>query len=208
MSPNGIENTPHTSKTTAGSSKKSQSSPRSAPTKLRKPQANIERRADYGSSRSHKEYERQTRDVSDGTQGEHAYELDNFNIAGPTASPQDPNVGDIHPIPRPSIAGTSSPPSQEIPVTTVIITILSLAAVLVFGTGAWIGQKYGNIYARKSYELSLWSTCADHEVGHTTDSHQGAKCLINSYRTYKNIAYATIASAKDQEDSMTVTFNG
>ena len=51
-----------------------------------------------------------------------------------------------------------------IAVTSTAVATVALTACLIFGIGAWTGQSYDNKYARKSYELSLWSICADHEV--------------------------------------------
>ena len=45
-----------------------------------------------------------------------------------------------------------------------MITFVAFLVALIFGIGAWIGQAYGNTYARKSYEISLWGLCSDHPV--------------------------------------------
>lgn len=49
-------------------------------------------------------------------------------------------------------------------VTNSTLTCTALGVALVFGVGAWVGQNYANSYARKSYELSLWGICVDHQV--------------------------------------------
>lgn len=54
-------------------------------------------------------------------------------------------------------------PGRLIALTNTGLAIFALIVSLIFGIAVWIGQIYGNNYARQSYELSLWGLCADHE---------------------------------------------
>ena len=46
----------------------------------------------------------------------------------------------------------------------------------VFGVGAWVGMNMQYHQGAKSLELSIWTTCADHEV-----RRNGVKASISSY---------------------------
>lgn len=54
------------------------------------------------------------------------------------------------------------------PATSTTVALTALAVTFVFGIGAWVGQTYGNYYAKKSYQVSLWGLCADHPVRRST----------------------------------------
>ena len=70
----------------------------------------------------------------------------------------------------------SIPPPQrrhetKIVITNTTMTVIALVIAIVFGTGAWIGQAWGNHYSEKSYQVSLYGLCADHEVRSSEDSN-------------------------------------
>ena len=76
-----------------------------------------------------------------------------------------------------------------IPATGNTIACAALLVTLIFGIGAWIGQSYGNEYAKKSYEITLWGLCADHPV-----SISGLLWYIrlNPCRAYRKVRFAAI----------------
>ena len=96
-----------------------------------------------------------------------------------TLEPNLENTGDTIPLEDleqrlPSIPGNDAPqplPSKwhhslrcSIPAIKTSVACGALMATVVFGIGAWVGQMYGNKYARESLEVSLWALCADHPV--------------------------------------------
>lgn len=56
------------------------------------------------------------------------------------------------------------PRSEKSPIFANGIATLALIVATVFGTGAWVGQRYGNSFAQKNYELGVIVACADHPV--------------------------------------------
>ena len=48
------------------------------------------------------------------------------------------------------------------------IATLALIVAIVFGTGAWLGQRFGNGLTQKNYELGVIVACAEHPVAGTT----------------------------------------
>ncbi|KAI0127697.1 hypothetical protein BJ170DRAFT_683530 [Xylariales sp. AK1849] len=43
------------------------------------------------------------------------------------------------------------------------LALTALVLALIFGTGSWVGMNYANSYAKKSYDLDLFSACHDYE---------------------------------------------
>lgn len=67
-----------------------------------------------------------------------------------------------HTLPAPVPNVSTSSRMWTVPLTGTIIACVALVVTLILGIGAWIGQVYGNTYARKSYEITLWGLCSDH----------------------------------------------
>ncbi|KAM0803639.1 hypothetical protein BDR22DRAFT_886472 [Usnea florida] len=98
---------------------------------------------------------------------------------------QTPTSQSITPQSHTQLAPVPKPPTSRwtwtVPSTRKIIAFLTLIVALIFGIGAWIGQAYGNTYARKSYDITLWALCLDHpaiqenEVCHES-IQDGLKC--------------------------------
>ncbi len=79
-----------------------------------------------------------------------------------------------------------------IPATGNTIACAALLVTLIFGIGTWIGQSYGNHYARKSYENTLWGLCADHPVNISRLLCSRVNINLNLCRVYKKVRFAAI----------------
>ena len=75
-----------------------------------------------------------------------------------------------HAPPQSASPAPPAAPGRLIALTNTGLAIFALIASLIFGIAVWLGQIYGNRYARQSYELSLWALCTDHEVCNFPDS--------------------------------------
>ena len=110
----------------------------------------------------------------------------------PPSTLQTPTPQSITPKSHTQPAPVPKPPTSSriwtVPLTGAILACVALLVALIFGIGAWIGQAYGNTYARKSYELALWEMCFDHPVS-----------MLRCVSTLMNIVSKSVQAIQDNE---------
>ena len=87
------------------------------------------------------------------------------------------------------------------------IGTITLILAIVFGIGAWAGMNIQISQGGKSIELTIWATCADHEVSHLYSTTQlefqkliyfGVSSLFNNHK-YARAYYPKISTTYRKE---------
>ena len=119
----------------------------------------------------------------------------------PTSTSQPPSTQNISTPTNPPPASVPKQPSSSgtwtVPVTSNVIAYAALLVTLVFGIGAWVGQAYGNMYSKKSYDITLWGLCADHPVSISRWLWKPVDIYLNSCRVFREVTFAAIVFRTD-----------